>query len=64
MSPSVIVLLVAMSTSVGLLVGMGAWKFYIAFSRHRPECPYKDDVIAESKRVVLDITQLTQGGQS
>ena len=64
MSPSVIVLLVAISTSLGLLIGMVMWRIYIAFSRHRPECPYKDEVIAESKRVVLDITQLTQGGHS
>lgn len=57
------VVLVALSTLLGLLVGMGMWRLYIAFSRHRPECPYKDEVIAESKRVTLDITQLTQGGR-
>jgi len=63
MSPSVLIVIVTASTALGLLVGMGIWKLYLAFSTHRPECPYKDEVIAESKRVVLDITQLTQGGR-
>jgi hypothetical protein len=60
----VLILAVVASTLIGLLWGMLVWRFYIAFTNHRPQCPHKDDVIAESKRVVLDITQLTQGGRT
>jgi hypothetical protein len=54
----------AIVTVLGLAAGMVAWRLYIAFSTHRPSCPFKDEVIQESKRVVLDITQLTQGRPS
>jgi hypothetical protein len=64
MTDLVAVALTAGFTAIGLLIGMGIWKFYVAFSAHSPNCPYKDEVIKESKRVVLDITQLTQGRQS
>jgi len=61
MSPTILIVLVAGATAMGLLVGQLMWKFYIAFSMHNPDCPYKDQVIEESKRVVMDVTQLTQG---
>jgi hypothetical protein len=56
-----IVVIYIVAIAAGLLIGRGLWALYVSFRVHRPDCPYRDEVLAEAMRVKLDIDDLVMG---
>ena len=52
-------LVVAVETGVGLLLGRAVYAFWLAFVTHKPECPNKQAVLDNARRVAVDVDDLT-----
>jgi hypothetical protein len=62
MDSSWVVVVVIIGAGVGLLTGRGLWALYLTHRSHRPDCPYRHEVLRDARRVQIDIEQLTKGG--
>ena len=62
MTPALVIAYIAFLVA-GLLLGRWAYALWLGYEAHAPNCPRKNDVIEEARRVQLDIDQLIRGAR-